>query len=531
MNQRKPAVSVFIFGLVAHCLAAQAATFNVANGDVAGFRAAVISANGTLEADTILLAVSGDYSFSNIYPTADPLNRTALPIITSNITIDARGSLIRRADSIAFPVQPFRLLRVSSAGSLTLKAAVILNGDASPTNGDWFDSRGGGLRNDGGTLVIEGSRFEKNKGTHWGGAVESTGPTTITNSVFINNTSGDGGEGAINASGNGTLVITNTQFTQNSGDHTLAISNVQGAVLSQISIVKGANQFGVLSLSNSAATIKNCTITGGLSAGLSIGPSATATVTHCTITDHGAVNRPGRGISVDAGGSLYLRNSVLAWNDNGPSGFNKDCAVSSDGQILQNVNNVIGDGTCSPMYSGDPKVGPLDLYGGKTLVLPLYAGSIAVDHAEPVYAEPIDQRGVARPLGAQADIGAYEGTIPAKLRVRLPVLVNPAPYIVICDPLGPYEITVSIPGTGTVSARSLVSTSLSLANAPAGSARFIGFGDVNRDGAEDLTVAFRLADVYRGAQSCRDVTLLELQGVTSSGKDIVGYVAVAAQHR
>ena len=233
-----------------------------------------------------------------------------------------------------------------------------------------------------------------------------------------------------------------------------------------------------------------------------------------------------------AGGSLYLRNSILAWNDNGPSGFNKDC--SSDGQILQNVNNVIGDGTCSPMYSGDPKLGPLDLYGGKTLVLPLYAGSIAVDHAETVYAEPIDQRGVARPLGVQADIGAYEGTIPAppqKLRVRLPLLVDPAPYIVICDPLGPYGINVSILGTRTVSARSLVSTSLSLANAPAGSAQFIGFGDVDRDGAEDLTVAFRLADVYRGAQSCRDVTLLELQGVTSSGQDIGGYVAVAAQRR
>src|SRR6185295_15261177 len=122
-----------------------------------------------------------------------------------------------------------------------------------------------------------------------------------------------------------------------------------------------------------------------------------------------------------------------------------------------------------------------------------------VDHAETAYAEPIDQRGVARPLGAQADIGAYEGTIPAppqKLRLRLPLLVDPAPYIVICDPLGPYGINVSILGTRTVSARSLVSTSLSLANAPAGSARFIGFGDVDRDGAEDLTVAFRVADVY-----------------------------------
>jgi hypothetical protein len=41
-------------------------------------------------------------------------------------------------------------------------------------------------------------------------------------------------------------------------------------------------------------------------------------------------------------------------------------------------------------------------------------------------------------------------------------------------------------------------------------------------------VEFQLAEVYRGAFNCAEVSLLELQGMTRSGRSIVGYVNVAA---
>src|SRR5687767_2134079 len=109
--------------LVFCCISSRAATFTVANGDVAGFKSAIQAANATVAADIIVLANNGDYSFTAYHPTANPLNRTALPTITSAITIEGNGSVIRRADSIAQPVPNFRLIRVSArGGALTLRS-------------------------------------------------------------------------------------------------------------------------------------------------------------------------------------------------------------------------------------------------------------------------------------------------------------------------------------------------------------------------------------------------------------------------
>ena len=56
----------------------------------------------------------------------------------------------------------------------------------------------------------------------------------------------------------------------------------------------------------------------------------------------------------------------------------------------------------------DPKLGTLGNYGGYTQTIPILAGSSAIDAADDSVAPTTDQRGVSRPQGAHADIGAFE---------------------------------------------------------------------------------------------------------------------------
>ncbi len=79
--------------------------------------------------------------------------------------------------------------------------------------------------------------------------------------------------------------------------------------------------------------------------------------------------------------------------------------------ITSNGYNLV-EGGCSGCVASDrtadPMLGPLANNGGDTFTQALLAGSPAIDAALPSDAPATDQRGVARPLGATADIGAYE---------------------------------------------------------------------------------------------------------------------------
>jgi hypothetical protein len=61
------------------------------------------------------------------------------------------------------------------------------------------------------------------------------------------------------------------------------------------------------------------------------------------------------------------------------------------------------------IIAADPKLGRLGNYGGYTRTIPLMVGSPAIDTANDAWAPSTDQRGIARPQGAHADIGAFEG--------------------------------------------------------------------------------------------------------------------------
>jgi hypothetical protein len=68
----------------------------------------------------------------------------------------------------------------------------------------------------------------------------------------------------------------------------------------------------------------------------------------------------------------------------------------------------------------DPMLGPLADNGGPTLTMALLPGSPALDAIPPsATMTSVDQRGVARPAGAGADIGAFELGPPGTPRLSI----------------------------------------------------------------------------------------------------------------
>ncbi|MGD9213129.1 MAG: choice-of-anchor Q domain-containing protein, partial [Desulfobacteraceae bacterium] len=82
--------------------------------------------------------------------------------------------------------------------------------------------------------------------------------------------------------------------------------------------------------------------------------------------------------------------------------------------IDNNTSNLIEDNTCSPAFSGDPNLGPLQDNGGNGHTHALLSGSLAIDAGDDDSAEDVDQRNINRPVDGNgdhfttADIGAYE---------------------------------------------------------------------------------------------------------------------------
>jgi predicted outer membrane repeat protein len=126
----------------------------------------------------------------------------------------------------------------------------------------------------------------------------------------------------------------------------------------------------------------------------------TLTVSNSTLFGNSASFESG-GIGNAPGSTMHLKNTIIAGS---PSGG--DCI--NDGILATNINNLIEDGTCSPLISGDPLLDPLVDNGGPTETMIPLAGSPAIDAGDDATCEATDQRGVARPQGVHCDVGALE---------------------------------------------------------------------------------------------------------------------------
>jgi hypothetical protein len=204
-----------------------------------------------------------------------------------------------------------------------------------------------------------------------GGAIYATAMTVITGSTFDNNETRGGANGRTEGSPSqgGSIWISGTLTASNS---TWTLNEAFGT---------GTASGGAVFLSGAAATLVNVTIAqnradGGASLGGGLG------TTNSTATVFG---------------------SIIANNSNGGDVW---------GNLIDAGYNLCSDGTAhfsaiGSLNNTDPVLGALADNGGPTPTLPLLVGSPARD-AIPSGFPATDQRGVARPQGPEADMGAFE---------------------------------------------------------------------------------------------------------------------------
>lgn len=181
MSTSRLALALAIAMEVVVAAPANGVTFNVADGDTAGLFDAILQSNGNIYADTINLAPGGTYTLTTGAVNAD--GPSALPSITSAITINGNGALLQRDP---FATTDFRMLRINLSGNLIVNDLTIANGQS---NG-----------NGGGAFWVDGGRLTLSR-------------CTLVNNIALN------AEGGAISSRNGTITLTNCTLSGNHADN------------------------------------------------------------------------------------------------------------------------------------------------------------------------------------------------------------------------------------------------------------------------------------------------------------------------
>jgi hypothetical protein len=165
-----------VLALLLTVASSQAATFNIADGDVAGLIAAIQAANAS-GGSTINLAPHGNYILTAVAdssPDYQSSGAAGLPYIRSQITINGNGATIQRSTASGTP--DFVVFEVSGVNAtLTLNAATITGGSF------------GGLHMAYGNAVLQGSTVTQNSGG--GGIIDTCGSLSLVNSTVSYNAS------------------------------------------------------------------------------------------------------------------------------------------------------------------------------------------------------------------------------------------------------------------------------------------------------------------------------------------------------
>lgn len=310
-----------------------------------------------------------------IYMVRDYVLSEPLEEIKTDITIEGNGHTIDGNSRYSiFDVD---------GGKLTINNVTLTKG----SNGGGF---GGAISlQNGGTAIANNVSFIRNRARE-GGAIGSFFPVDIevNNSRFIENSARNRG-GAIDMNGGGFARIANSSFVRNrtQGDGG-AIGAFSGgfAVSNSTFIANSADRKGGAVSADGAGWGDNIPV---------------ARLTHVTMLDNQA--RTGMAIWIAPINSkeditLRLRNSIIA-------GADSETLVQCVGRLSQNLYNSIDDGSCSPMFSGDPM---FEEAAEDATIVALSAGSPAIDAGHPEVCPEADQIGTPRPMGNGCDLGAIE---------------------------------------------------------------------------------------------------------------------------
>ena len=340
-------------------------------------------------------------------------NPASAAIITVTNTNDSGSGSLRAAIAAAAPGDT---INFSVTGTITLTSGVLSIGEnltitgpgptsltVSGNNASQVFHISTGTVNISGLTVSNGNAIS-GVGSDFGGGIYNNGTLTLTNVTISGNSATNSGNGGSSIGGgiqnDGTATLTNVTISGNS-----ATSSSSGGS----SIGGGIENEGTVTLTNVTISGNSATNTGGGSSiGGGIENEDTATLENVTISGNSATNTGG-GSSIGGGieneDTISLINTIVA---NSPSGGNCFGTITSLGYNLDSANTCAFTGT-GDLINTNPLLGPLALNApGTTETLALLAGSPAIDAADPTIFPPTDQRGVTRPQGPRADIGAYE---------------------------------------------------------------------------------------------------------------------------
>ncbi len=283
-----------------------------------------------------------------------------------------------------------RVFNVAAGANLTLTGVTIENGTP---EGTIQSDDGGGIYN-AGTLTVSDSTISGSLASN-GGGIYNAGMLTVSDSTVSDNAAFNGA-GIQNA---GTLLVTNSAIIDNPG-------------------YDGGG--GGIGTSAGTAEVIDSTISGNADLGgggvYAYGTGELA-LDNCTITNNSAAE--GGGLDDAFGPSVLLDNTIIAGNN--------DYGASDIEGTVSNLsaNNLIGDGNGESGISNgnngnligtqnafiNPLLAPLGNYGGPTETMPLLSGSPAIAAGTSIVPGGLpvtDQRGFARTLNGQVDIGAVQ---------------------------------------------------------------------------------------------------------------------------
>lgn len=286
---------------------------------------------------------------------------------------------------------------IENRSTMTLTNSVVRNNNA---------PLGAGIYNESNLTVVGGNLYS-NMATIRGGGIHNLSDLTVQTSNIYENEAGSGGGGGISSEG-GDVIVAGTAVYNNS-----ASANGGGIVHN---VTAGNNSFAII---NSTISGNSTSGTGG---GLRNAGMANTTLNNVTLSNNSSIVAAGQSVSV-VGGTLSAKNSLI----NGPNlgGSRTNCS----GTISSNGYNIANDSSCGLNSTGDlpntnPRLGSLQSNGGGTLTHALLIGSPAIDSGSSSDCPAVDQRGVARPFGAECDRGAYEFDVVTQ-SVYLPFVIRP----------------------------------------------------------------------------------------------------------
>jgi hypothetical protein len=250
-------------------------------------------------------------------------------------------------------------------GSLLMQNCTISGNTATGTSG--HDASGGGIYFDGTALAAPPAGF-------------TASTLLVQNSAFNNNTGAHGGGGIATDEFGGTLLLQDSTMTANT-------AGTSG----------GAVWCTGTTATNGSVALQDCTVAFNTANSTAAG------------TGGGGIARIG-----SFAGSISLLGSIVYGNHN-PAGA---LDVFASSFTTTNVNFCdIGSSTGFTLAAGsgnnlpfgtNPTLAALANNLGPTQTMALLPLSPAIDTGVNIGAIPTDQRGLARPQGAAADIGAYE---------------------------------------------------------------------------------------------------------------------------